>query len=300
MDNEIKHIPVFLAESVDYMLSGRKTGVYVDATLGGGATTQEVLNRLEPSARVISIDRDRSVVLTASLRFKSYANFTAVWENYRELDSILKNLNIPSIDGIVFDLGLSSIQLDDPQRGFSFRLDSQLDMRMDPDKTEISAYDLLNSLDELELRQLFRELGEERWAGRIASRIVETRRSEPIDTTAKLAQLVCRAIPGKFQHSRRIHPATRIFQALRIAVNDELSAVSEGIEKAINLLSPGGRIVVLSYHSGEDRIVKNLFKRFSIEKKFQILTRKPLVPQEEEIERNPRARSAKLRAGERL
>ena len=291
----MKHIPVMLDESVSLLLDNKKNGIYVDATLGGGSYSEKILQSIEESGRVIGVDRDPVAIEIASRRLKSYPNFTAVRDNFRVLDEILSELNIDAVDGIIADLGISSYQVEDNSRGLSFTSTTRLDMRMDPDDT-ISAYDLLNDLDEKALRDLFIKFGEGRWAGRIASRIVKRRRESAIETAAELAQLVVEAIPRRFQ-SRRIHPATRIFLALRVTVNDSLGAVQELLDKSPRLLKPGGRIVIVAYHSLEDRIVKLTFKKFSKEpeKYFRILTKKPIPPTEEEIDRNRRARSAKMR-----
>jgi 16S rRNA (cytosine1402-N4)-methyltransferase len=293
------HTTVMLKESVDYMLSGRTTGIYVDATLGGGGTSEYILKKLDSSGMVIGIDRDATAIGISNLKLKSYPNFKAVRENYRALESILKDEKIESIDGIIFDLGVSSMQLEDADRGFSFRLDAQLDMRMDQENTTATAYELVNSLDERTLKDYFKKYGEDRWAGRIASRIVEYRRKKRIETTAELAELIYQSIPRKL-HPRRIHPATRFFQALRIAVNEELESLEEGLEAAIKLMNPQGKIVVISYHSLEDRIIKNIFREKAAEGILKRITKKPVVPSGEEIEQNPRARSAKMRVAEKI
>jgi 16S rRNA (cytosine1402-N4)-methyltransferase len=298
MDESI-HIPVLLKESVDCMLNGRNAGIYVDATLGGGGTSELILKQLDPSGRVIGIDRDAAAIGISNLRLKSYSNFKAVRENYRALESIMQNEKVESIDGIIFDLGVSSMQLEDASRGFSFRLDARLDMRMDQDNTRISAYELVNSYDEKTLRDFFRRYGEDRWAGRIASKIIEYRRKKRIETTAELAELISQSIPKRF-HPRRIHPATRFFQALRIAVNEELESLEEGVDAAMKMLNPKGRIVVISYHSLEDRIVKNKYRQTAAEGIIKIITKKPVIPSEEETMENPRARSAKMRVAEKI
>lgn len=298
---DYQHVTVLLKESVDMLLDGRKTGIYIDATLGGGGTSREILERLDETGRVIGIDQDSIALESTARKLESYPNFTTLRANFRDMADRLKEIDVVSVDGVIMDIGLSSIQLDDPERGFSFRYDAPLDMRMDKDGGGESAFDLLQSLDEVELKRIFRDFGEERWAGRIASRIVERRqRKEPVRTTAELAQLVDRAIPKRFQ-SRRIHPATRVFQALRIAVNDELGALEEGLHAGISLLNEGGRILVISYHSLEDRIVKHTFRHYAREEKIlRLITKKPMTPDDEEVENNPRARSAKLRLAEKI
>ncbi len=299
--DEWGHKTVLLDESVGRLLNGRTKGLFIDATLGGGGTSKKILGQLDASGRLIGIDQDPEAIELSKKRLSKYPNFTAVCANFRDLDTILRDADIDEIDGIIFDLGISSMQVDNPARGFSFKNDFRLDMRMDCDKTKTSAYDLLNSIDEASLRKLFYEFGQDRWSGRVASRIVKHRReSGPIETTAELAKLISQAIPRKF-HSRRIHPATRFFQALRIAVNQEMDALQEGLNKAIRLLAVGGRIVVISYHSLEDRIVKHAFRREARETKTMVLIdKKPLTPEPLEIEQNPRSRSAKMRTAEKI
>jgi 16S rRNA (cytosine1402-N4)-methyltransferase len=294
------HAPVLLKESVEYLTEGKYQGIFVDATLGGGGTSERILEMVNSTGKVIGIDQDPGAIELSQKRLTNYPNFTAVCGNFRALDRILKDAEVAEIDGIIFDLGVSSMQLDDPSRGFSFRWDSELNMRMDCDGAGVTAKELLNSLDRESLKRLFYKYGEDRWAGRIASKIAEKRSSSAIETTAQLAKLIEMAIPRKF-HPRRIHPATRFFQALRIAVNDELGCLEEALEKAAGLLKRGGRIVVISYHSLEDRIVKQTFRRMSDEEgTLKRITRKPIIPSQEEIEINPRARSAKMRVAEKM
>ncbi len=291
------HVTVLRKESVDFLLKGRNCGVYIDATLGGGGTSEEILSRLK-SGRVLGVDRDPVAIEKASLKLNTYSNFTALRGNFSDVERILMEIGITSVDGVIFDLGVSSMQLGDPLRGFSFRKSGRLDMRMDPD-TEKTAFDLVKNLDWESLRRIFKEYGEERWAGRIASRIVEARKVKPIETTAELAKLVEEAIPRRF-HPRRIHPATKVFQALRIAVNEELENLKIALEASVNLLKSGGRVVVISYHSLEDRIVKHFYKKLAKENILKIITKKPFVPADEEIRINPRCRSAKMRVAEKL
>ncbi len=296
---ELSHIPVLLEQSVNYLLNGRSSGIFIDATLGGGGHSEKILSQLDNRGKLIGIDQDSTAISLANDKLESYPNFTAFKANYRKLDEILKELSIDGIDGIIMDLGLSSMQLDQGSRGFSFKLDARLDMRMDNNETDETAYGILNNLKEESLKKIFKQYGEERWAGRIASRIVEYRKEKPIETTAELAKLIEKWIPRRFQ-SRRIHPATRIFQALRIAVNDELEALKDGLEEGIKFLKPGGRFVVISYHSLEDRIVKHTFRRYDREEKvLKVITKKPETPTQEEIEANPKSRSAKMRVAEK-
>lgn len=297
-EKQEKHIPVLLKESIEYLLNGRKSGIYIDATLGGGGTSKSILEQLDCTGKVIGIDQDPAAIEISTERLQLYPNFTAVRENFRELERILEGQKIDGIDGIIFDLGVSSMQLEDPSRGFSFKSESLLDMRMDPTRTTTTALDLLKNYDERALRRLFIESGEGRWAGRIASLIAATRRESKIVTTAQLAELIVKGIPKKF-HSRRIHPATRFFQALRIAVNEELESLKEGLDSAIKVLRGSGRVVVISYHSLEDRIAKNIFKKKAMDGFVRIITKKPITPSLEEIDSNPRSRSAKMRVAEK-
>jgi 16S rRNA (cytosine1402-N4)-methyltransferase len=295
------HITVLLEESVKYLINDTKTGIFVDATLGGGGTSEYILKQIDRTGRVLGIDQDTTAIEISNRRLNPYPNFKAIRKNFRALREVLEDEKIEGIDGIIFDLGVSSMQLEDPNRGFSFKdeLNSRLDMRMDQDSNKTSAYDLVMKLDERSLYTLFKKYGEDRWAGRVASRIVEFRRQKPIETTAELALLISQAIPKKFQ-SRRIHPATRFFQALRIAVNEELQALEEGLLAGIDALKSEGRIVVISYHSLEDRIVKHTFRQKDKENEIRIITKKPILPTEEEINKNPKSRSAKMRVAQKI
>lgn len=297
----MSHIPVLLNESVDCLLNGRKSGIFIDATLGGGSTSEKILEQIDCNGKVIGIDQDPDALEIATRRLSPYTNFTAVRNNFRVLDQIMQDQGLSQIDGLIADLGVSSMQLDNLSRAFGFKSDARLDMRMDPDCNGTSAYDLVNNLDEESLRRVFKEYGQERWAGRIASRIVENRLEKKIETPAQLAKLVEDSIPKKF-HSRRIHPATRIFLALRIEVNDELGSLKELLQKAMTALGSGGRIVIISYHSLEDRIVKWTFRENAQKTGggLKIITKKPLTPGEEEIENNRRSRSAKMRVAEKV
>jgi len=258
-----------------------------------------LLEAVGEKGRVIGIDRDLDSLLFAKNRLSSHLdNLNLVHDNFRNLDKILHDLKIDKVDAMLFDLGLSSFQLDNPQRGFSFRFDAPLDMRMDR-SSYISAYDLVNYLSEQEISSILKTFGEERWHNRIAHFLVQERLRGPITTTAQLAQLVSRAVPSGFQF-RKIHPATRTFQAIRIAVNRELEALDEALNKSLMFLRPKRRICVISFHSLEDRIVKRKFKLLYKEGMVSIITPKPVSPSQEEIDENPRAHSAKLRVAERL
>ena len=300
------HRPVMCAEAVRFLAPDRG-GIYVDGTVGLGGHAAAIL-AAGPEARLIGIDRDPQALRYAAERLAQFGDrVTLVHGNYRDLTEILSNLGIDAIDGFLLDLGLSSLQLDAPERGFSFRADGPLDMRMDPTQ-ETSAADLVNEASVEELARILRDYGEERFAGRIARAIANAR---PIETTGALAEVVRRAIPRRF-HERRIDPATRTFQALRIAVNDELRNLQDGLAAGFAALSSGGVIVVISFHSLEDRIVKRFFRKLATPRyeslapgpplppQAEVLTKKPLRPSEEEIGENPRARSAKLRACRKL
>ena len=284
------HIPVLAGPALD-LLSLRPDGTYVDATFGAGGHSALILSRLGASGRLIAFDADPS----AALRSIADSRFTLVRSNFRELSRILDGLSISTIDGALFDLGVSSMQFDEAERGFSFRAAAPLDMRMDPTQGE-SAADFLRTADEQTIAGVIYEYGEEKKSRRIARSIVALRDAgTPVRDTADLANVVARAVRAP-AHAR-IHPATRTFQALRIHVNDELGALREGLEAAVARTAPGGRIAVISFHSLEDRIVKQTFKE---DPRVRALTRKPVVADEDELAANPRARSAKLRAAERI
>ncbi len=287
----MSHIPVLLAPALD-CLEIRSDGIYVDATFGAGGHSRAILERLQ-TGRLIAFDADPAAIPRAAEI--ADPRFSFIPANFRELSERLDQHAIDSIDGILFDLGVSSMQFDDPERGFSLGKPAPLDMRMNPYAGR-TAYDILCSASERELAGMFFEYGEERAARRIAHAIVERRAAGTLPTTTtEFASLVAGVVhrPGRRE---RIHPATRVFQALRIAVNDELDALRDGLTAAIGLLRLAGRVVVISFHSLEDRIVKHTFRG---DERLEVLTRRPLVPTEHEIEQNVRARSAKLRAARR-
>lgn len=292
------HTPVMLGEILGYLdLSPGK--VIVDATLGTGGHAEAILERITPGGRLIGIDRDQVSLEVAKARLHSHAqNCEFVYGNFADLDLILSKLNIRKVGGILFDLGISSFQLEEPERGFSFQSEGPLDMRLDRN-TYISAYDLVNNLNEEEISHLLWSFGQERWHNRIARFLVKEREKHPISTTSELTQVVVRAIPSRYRHYR-IHPATRTFQALRIAVNRELETLEAAIGKAILALQEKGRICIVSFHSLEDRIAKLSFRRAAQEGLIKIITPKPLTPGEAEVRANPSSRSSKLRAAERL
>ncbi|MCD6583766.1 MAG: 16S rRNA (cytosine(1402)-N(4))-methyltransferase RsmH [Candidatus Omnitrophica bacterium] len=297
-NKEIAHYPVMHKEVMHYLIPIVRK-VIVDCTLGIGSHALKLLPHLKEGTILIGIDKDGDSLEVARQRLRSFKDkVVLVKDDFRNIDVILDNLGFNKADAFLFDLGVSSFQLSDPQRGFSFLREGPLDMRMDRESF-LCAYDLVNNLSERELAIIFEKFGQERYSRRIAHFLVEERKKSPLSTTGQLRDTILRAIPKRNTY-HRIHPATRIFQALRIAVNRELDCLKEGLEKAIPRLSGGGRIIVISFHSLEDRIVKNTFRKFSASKVLNILTKKPLVPTLEEITENVRSRSAKLRAAERI
>jgi len=294
----MRHKPVLLNEVVD-MLNCKPGKNYVDCTVGMGGHTEAILQKTG-KGKIVGIDCDEAAVQAASESLKRFGDrFIPVHDNFANIESVFEKLNIRSVDGILFDLGVSLNQLNDPSRGFSFMKEGPLDMRMDVTGKE-TADELVNRLPESKLAQLLEEFGEDRASRRIAKRIVRMRARNHIGTTKELADIVSSVYPRRC----RIHPATRTFQALRIAVNRELEAIKTVLEKASCLLSTGGRICVISYHSLEDRIVKREFLRLSNEApgkvKLLVLTKKPIVPSREEVLSNRRSRSAKMRVAERI
>jgi len=294
------HIPVMLNEVLNY-LNPAPGKVFVDATIGTGGHSLALLERIMPGGRLIGIDRDEESLGIAKERLKGFGEACVfAYSNFSDIDSVLSGLKIGKVDGIIFDLGISSYQLDNPERGFSFQNEGPLDMRLDRN-SYISAYDLVNNLNEEELSTLLWNFGQERWHNRIAHYLVEERQKHPIATTAQLADIVYKAIPYRQRFKNfRIHPATRTFQAVRIAVNRELEGLGLAVNKAVGFLNKGGRICVISFHSLEDRIIKFGFRQLSEAGEVGIITPKPLVPSESEVASNPASRSAKLRVAERL
>ena len=309
---EFKHVSVLLDECIR-ALNIRPDGIYVDGTLGGGGHSYEIASRLT-TGRLVGIDRDPVALKAAGERLAPFRDrVSLVHGNFSEMASILEGLGLPGADGILLDLGVSSPQLDDGGRGFSYMIDAPLDMRMDSGAV-LSAYDVVNTWPREELRRILYEYGEERYAPQIAGAIERRREKAPIETTLELVDVIRGAMPPQALREKQ-HPAKRSFQAIRIAVNDELGAVSRVMEAAVPLLNPGGRLAVITFHSLEDRIVKNAMQRqaqgctcppeFPVcvcgkKPKVRILTRKPIVSGAEELEENPRARSAKLRVCEKL
>ena len=309
----MSHVPVMLEQVVE-VLKPAPGQVVVDCTVGGGGHAAAILPRLVPGGRLIGIDQDPRTLQTARERLAPFGEaVTLVHGNFRDLAAILARVGVNRVHAVLFDLGVSSFQLDEPEWGFTYRADAPLDMRMDPG-SPVTAADLVNTLPKAELARLIREYGEERWAGKIAAAIVRARERKPFATTGELVEVVKAAIPAPARR-RGPHPARRTFQALRIAVNGELDALRTGLLAAIEALSPGGRVAVISFHSLEDRIVKQTFADLSVgcrcppelpecrcgrQAVLRVVTRKPLVPASQEVAANPRARSARLRAAERL
>ena len=308
------HLPV-LAEEVIAMLQPAAGSLQIDATVGGGGHTERILEASDPDGRLLGLDADGAAIARVAQRLERFGDRLVLRQaNFRELGAVAPAAGFGAVDGLLFDLGLSSFQLADTERGFGFRAGGPLDMRFDASRG-VSAAELLATLDATELTALFRRFGEEPHAPRIARAIVEARRVAPITTAEELAALIERVAPRGAPGRRRIHPATRVFQALRIAVNEELDALGEALAVAVDLLRPGGRLVVLSYHSLEDRIVKRFL---DAERKgcicppsvpvcvcgrtprLRLVTRPSLTPTDAEIAANPRARSARLRAAERI
>jgi len=295
MDNDFVHKTVMPDEAID-LLNCRGGKLYVDATAGGGGHSFKIAEKIYPEGRLIMLDADPEAIDAASARIEPYKEITTIIKsNYSQIPEIMEELNIEKIDGgVLFDLGVSYHQLTSGERGFSFMKESRLDMRMDPENP-LCAYDIVNTWKEDALYKIFKELGEERFPGRIARRIVEARRVKKIETTTELADIVKKSVP--YKKDRRIHPATKVFQALRIAVNDELNVLEKTLNQVVPLLDKNARIVVITFHSLEDRLVKNYFKS---SESLKILTKKPLVPSFEETKDNPSARSAKLRGAEKI
>ena len=310
-----EHVPVMTEEVMAALAPVRGTS-HVDATLGGGGHAERLLEATDPDGRLLGLDADGAAIARARARLQPrFGDRVRLRQaNFRELGRVAPEEGFASVDGLLFDLGLSSDQLVDTERGFGFRTGGALDMRFDTTRGH-SAAELIATLDAKELTALFKRYGEEPFAGRIARAIVEARRTAPITTAEELAELIARVAPSRAPGRRRVHPATRVFQALRIAVNEELEALEAGLAAAVELLRPGGRLVVLSYHSLEDRIVKRFLQAerrgctcppespvcvCGRQPRLRLLTPKGVTPTSAEIARNPRARSARLRAAERI
>ena len=310
---EFQHKSVLLQECID-ALNIRPDGIYLDGTLGGAGHSSQIARRLTEGGRLIGVDRDRTALAAAKERLAPYADrVTLVHSNFAEIDAILDSLGIPAVDGMLFDLGVSSPQLDDASRGFSYMADAPLDMRMDKDDA-LTAGEVVNTWPRGELRRILYDYGEERYAPQIAAAICRAREKAPIETTLELVDIIRSAMPAQALREKQ-HPAKRSFQAIRIAVNDELGAVSRMMQAAVGRLNPGGRLAVITFHSLEDRIVKSEMQQAArgctcppefpvcvCGKKplVKLVTRKPIVSGPAELEENPRARSAKLRVAEKL
>lgn len=292
------HQPV-MAREVISSLNLKKGDVVLDATAGGGGHSRHILKGILPGGRLIGLDADEAVLKIAENTLEEFrGSFKLINDNFRNLDLILSKENIDNLNAILFDIGVSSYQLEGGMGGFSIKHNSRLDMRMDR-RLKVTAYDIVNKYKEKDLSAIIEKFGEERFHNRIAAFIVQERSEKPIETTYELAAVIYNAVGSRYRKTK-IDPATRTFQALRIAVNDELGALEEGVKQAVSWLKPGGRIAVLAFHSLEDRIVKNLFKGYSNLGVLKILTKKPMRPSHEEIASNPRSRSAKLRVAERM
>ena len=306
MEEEFKHYTVMKNEAVE-ALEPKDGLIYIDGTLGGGGHSELIAQKILPTGRLISFDIDDAAISFAENRLKQYPNVTIVKRGYQEFDEVLKELNIEKITGgILLDLGASYYQLTSKTRGFSFLSDTKLDMRFDT-KQDFSAYDLINTYSEEELANVFYYYGEERYSRRLAKNIINARALKKIETTYELCEIIKKSLPYK---NSRTNPATRIFQAIRIEVNGELRNVENTLKKVVPFLCKGAKIVVITFHSLEDRIVKKIFKELSTEKSLQqggceekileLVNKKPIYPSDEEIKENPPSRSAKLRAARKV
>ena len=311
---EFNHYSVLLNETIEN-LNIKPDGIYVDGTLGGGGHAYQVASRLSEKGRLIGIDQDADAIAAAGERLKEFGDkITIIRSNYANMKEELHRIGVEKVDGIVLDLGVSSFQLDTPERGFTYRDESApLDMRMD-DRQSLTAKDIVNGYSEMELYRIIRDYGEDKFAKNIAKHIVQERAKKPIETTGELTEIIRASIPMKVQVTGG-HPAKRTFQAIRIELNKELEVLQNNLDDMIDLLNPGGRICIITFHSLEDRIVKTNFKRnenpctcpsdFPVcvcgkKSKGKVVTRKPILPSEEELEVNSRAKSAKLRVFERV
>ena len=300
-----EHIPVLLKEVIEG-LNIKPSGIYLDLTVGRGGHSSEILTRLT-SGRLIAVDQDEEAIIASRARLEKIgSNFQIVRSNFSALDEILNSLGIEAVDGILMDLGVSSPQFDKGERGFSYNSDARLDMRMDQRQT-LTAYQIVNTYSLQDLNQILRDYGEEKYSYSIAKNIIKAREAAPIETTFQLVDIIKKSKPMK-ELKKVGHPAKQVFQALRIAVNDELNVLVKALRSALSHLKPGGRLVVITFHSGEDRIVKNIFKEAAVdvgnrldgpnitqEKDFELINHKPITASEEELERNHRSASAKLR-----
>ena len=318
MTNEYRHIPVLLAECLE-QLQLKTQNTFADLTLGGAGHSVEAAKRIGPEGLLIGVDQDEVALAAAETRLLALPNdqrpeIVLLRGNFGNLDELLLSADVPAVDAMLFDLGVSSVQIDTPSRGFSFKETAPLDMRMDPGKQTLTAAEIVNHYNAADLTRIIRIYSDEKWASRIAEFIVKARQKEPIETSDQLVEIIKAAIPASARRSGG-HPAKRTFQALRIEVNSELDVLRSGLDAAIRWLAPGGRIAVISYHSLEDRIVKDTFAQHAQGCTcppglpvctcgnvpiLKVVTRKPIVASPEEVARNPRARSAKLRVARKL
>lgn len=302
-----EHVPVLLGECIESLNINPK-GIYIDGTLGGAGHTEEIAKHLSQQGMLIGCDVDHDAIMRAQQRLKPYTcNIKLIHNNFRNLEAILHQIEIKKVDGILLDLGWSSFQIADPERGLSFQNDGPLDMNLSKgmEGDRITAYEMINHWEESTLADIFFAYGDEPKARIIARHIIQVRQERPIATTKELAQVVIEALFPKKVASKKdlyfkIHPATKVFQALRIAVNDELEVVTETVHAGIKELATGGRFSIITFHSGEDRIVKHLFKSYADQGIIKLVTKKPITPSDEELKANPRARSSKLRVAEKL
>jgi 16S rRNA (cytosine1402-N4)-methyltransferase len=306
------HISVMLNECIDG-LNINKNGTYIDGTIGGAGHSGEILKRLDLSGLLIGIDQDDDALRYSKEKLGEHSNVLLVHDNFSNVKNILEENNIKGADGILLDLGVSSYQLDNPERGFSYMQDAKLDMRMN-EESNFSAWDVVNTYSKKQLEDVIRNYGEERWANRIAEFITDERKNKTIDTTFELVDIIKAAIPARARRDGP-HPAKRTFQAIRIEVNKELEILKKSVEDCIDVLKPGGRICIITFHSLEDRIVKNVYKEkenpctcppeFPVcicgrKPEIKIITKKPVTPSNEELDVNPRSRSAKLRIAQKI
>ena len=309
---EFNHVSVLLNETIEG-LNIKPDGIYADGTLGGAGHSYQIASKLNGLGRLIGFDQDEDAIKASTERLKEFNNVTIVRSNYRNMKEELNNLGIEKVDGILLDLGVSSYQLDTVSRGFSYKEEAPLDMRMD-NRNEVTARDIVNNYSQGDLFRIIRDYGEDKFAANIAKHIVTNREIKPIETTTELAEIVKAAIPMKFRKQGG-HPAKQTFQAIRIELNSELSVLKESLMDMIDLLNPNGRICIITFHSLEDRIVKNIFKEAEDpctcpknfptcvcgkKSKGKVITRKPILPSEEELKLNLRSKSAKLRIFEKI
>ena len=309
---DFNHISVMLNECIEG-LNINKNGIYVDGTIGGAGHSSEILKRLDNNGLLIGVDQDADALKYSKEKLSEFSNVLFVHDNFSNIKNILKENNIEGIDGILLDLGVSSYQLDNPARGFSYMQDAKLDMRMN-EESNFSAWDVVNTYSKQQLEKVIKDYGEEKWASRIAEFIVNERTNKTIDTTFELVDIIKAAIPARARRDGP-HPAKRTFQAIRIEVNKELEILKKSVEDCIDVLKPDGRICIITFHSLEDRIVKNVYKEkenpctcppeFPVcicgrKPEIKIITKKPVTPSKEELDLNPRSRSAKLRIAQKI